>query len=50
MKNINANSASYSGKLVSNLLATDFKQVFLKIKRQFDKSDFCYNLVDLFVT
>lgn len=50
MKNINANSTSYSGKLVSNLLATDFKQVFLKIKRQFDKSDICYNLVDLFVT
>lgn len=50
MKNINASSASYSGKLVSNLLATDFKQVFLKIKRQFDKSDICYNLVDLFVT
>lgn len=50
MKNINANSTSYSGKLVSNLLATDFKQVFLKIKRQFDKSDICCNLVDLFVT
>lgn len=50
MKNINANSTSYSGKLVSNLLATDFKQVFLKIKRQFDKSDICYNLVDLFIT
>lgn len=50
MKNINANSAGYSGKLVSSLLATDFKQVFLKIKRQFDKSDICYNLVDLFVT
>lgn len=50
MKNINANSTSYLGKLVSNLLATDFKQVFFKIKRQFDKSDICYNLVDLFVT
>lgn len=50
MKNINVNSTSYSGKLVSSLLATDFKQIFLKIKRQFDKSDICYNLVDLFVT
>ena len=50
MKNINANSTSYSGKIVSSLLATDFKQVFLKIKRQFDKSDICYNLVDLFIT
>lgn len=50
MKNINANSASYSGKLVSSLLATDFKQAFLKIKCQFDKSDICYNLVDFFIT
>lgn len=50
MKNINANSASYSGKLVSSLLATDFKQAFLKIKRQFDKNDICYNLVDFFIT
>lgn len=50
MKNINVNSTSYSGKLVSSLLATDFKQVFLKIKRQFDRNDICYNLVDLFIT